>query len=282
MPQAAGRCDCSGARTRTGVMWMWGELAYADVCGLSEEGESQQLSLACSSSSSSYLPPFSSPPSYSSPPSLLRERRRSGTPRSGWALRPGYKTRWVDVRFSPTCAFSSAGFGCYSLSLEDSPDVGDDTHKHTALCLWPGPFSLLRASAHPQTDAQPRRPKRAPESPHRARDQIRQCSTSLTRSSLSSPHLGPFFLPLLVPPLLHTIGGGIHNHTRAHEDRRHERAEARTNRHALRRCRGAEAEWQRTAWKRSLEWRTPGSDIQLRCSYPATAKDARCTLDSTE
>ncbi|KAJ7840724.1 hypothetical protein B0H14DRAFT_3140444 [Mycena olivaceomarginata] len=139
-----------------------------------------------------------------------------------------------------TPAFSSAGFGCYSLSLEYGPGVGD-------VC-GPGPLSSSQ-SAHPQTDAQPRRLKRAPESPHRAQDQIRQCSASLTRSSPSSPHLRPFSLPLLVPPLLHTIGGGTHNHIRAHEDRRHERAKAHTDRHALRRCRGAEAEWERTAWE---------------------------------
>jgi hypothetical protein len=80
---AASRCGRSGARTRTGVMWRWGELAYADVCELSEEGESQ-LSLACSSS---YLPPSLPRRCTPAPPSLLREGRGSGTPRSGRALR---------------------------------------------------------------------------------------------------------------------------------------------------------------------------------------------------
>ncbi|KAJ7833780.1 hypothetical protein B0H14DRAFT_3871552 [Mycena olivaceomarginata] len=168
-----------------------------------------------------------------------------------------------------------AGFACYSLSLEYGPGVGDDTHKHTALCLRPGAPSLSSSqSAHPQTDAQPRRSKRDLESPHRTRDQIRQCSASLTRSSPSSPHLRPFSLPLLVPPLLHTVGGGTHSHTRAHKDRRHGRAEARAYRHALRRCRGAEAEWQRTAWKRSLEWRMPGrgdTEGRVGCAFGAGA-----------
>ncbi|KAJ7812452.1 hypothetical protein B0H14DRAFT_3879650 [Mycena olivaceomarginata] len=142
----------------------------------SEEGESQ-LSLACSSSPS--LPRRRTP----APPSLLCERRGSGTPRSGWGLR--------------------AGFGYYSLSLEYGPGVGDDTHKHTALCLRPGPFSLLLAVGTPAD-------RRAAETA-KARSRIATPSSRPDSAvqRISDAVVAHLRLCSLPRPLLHTIGGGM-------------------------------------------------------------------------
>ncbi|KAJ7358376.1 hypothetical protein DFH08DRAFT_1043368 [Mycena albidolilacea] len=229
--------DCSGARTRTGVMWMRGELAYADVCELSEEGESQ-LSLACSSS---YMPLLFPAVVFQHLPHFYASD--GGVGRRGADTSPGSATRKqggparIDAHKRGTRRAQASEV---TPSPSSTAQVWATTPTSIQDCLRPGPFSLLLAVGTPADRHAAETAKAGSRfaTPSSGPDSAVQRISDTVVALVS--HLRPFSLLLLAPPLLHTIGGGTHNHTRAHEDRRHERAEARTDRHALRRCRGAD------------------------------------------